>query len=176
MINKCLAENKGFGITSTLGTEIFRIGCYVKVEKVLMKYESGEMDIIVKGLSRFIHQNIKIHEDGYHIAEVFDYKDNNLPTDKELLSVTIKEFESLLEKLNIDLDEAFWKNFRYSRTKSYKIAEKSGLSMSEQQELLSLREENARLNFLKEHFTRLHSQFTENMTTKIIAMNDGYIN
>jgi uncharacterized protein len=176
MIKFCLENKKGFGIVAKIGKDISSIGCYVKIDNILKHYENGEYDIVVEGQNRYLINKFEKHENGYYIADVNEYHDTGKGGDQELLTETKGKFEEVLKKINIELDEAFWKNFLNSGIKSFKIAEKSGLTLTEQQELLILQDENARLKYLLRHFERLNDQLETAMTDKILTMNDGYIN
>jgi uncharacterized protein len=176
MIDYCLSDNKGFGIIAKIDTDISNIGCYVEVSSVLKKYDNGEYDIIVEGKNRFSVDSIDVHEKGYFTAKIQEYMDIKSDVNPDLIEEIKQKFEELLKKINLELDEAFWNNFINSGTKSFKIAEKSGLTIAEQQKLLMLRDENERLVFLRDHFTSLDEQISKNMSDKVIVLNDGFIN
>jgi Lon protease-like protein len=175
MINYCLENNKGFGIVAQINTETMNVGSYVEIFSVLKKYDNGEMDIIVQGKNRFFIGEIDVHLDGYFVAEVSDYSDDQTATDSLLLDELKQNFEELLKKVNLQLDEAFWNNFINSSTKSFKIAEKAGLSLPEQQKILILKNENERLEFLRDHLANISSQLEKNLAGKTIVLNDGFV-
>ncbi len=56
----------------------------------------------------------------------------------------------------------FGKHWKRLSLKSFKIAEKSGLSILQQQELLTIASENKRLSYLLEHFDKLEEKLEEN--------------
>jgi Lon protease-like protein len=176
MVKFCLQNDKGFGIVSQIGNDISNIGSFVKISTVLKEYDTGEYDIIVEGLNRFSIGEIDIHQDGYYTASVHEYNDINSKADIHLIEEIRNKFEKVLKKINLELDEAFWRNFINAGTKSFKIAEKSGLTIPEQQELLLLQDENTRLVYLKKHFEKLEEQISKSITNKIFTLNDGFIN
>jgi Lon protease-like protein len=176
LMHICLDEKTGFGIVTKIKDKLSKIGCYVEVMDVLQKYPTGEMDIIVAGRSRFLIQETKIHPDGYHLAKIEEYNDLPVSVNKSLLEQLKSSFESIINKVNFKLEEAFWEGYNKTKLKSYKIAEKSGLSLEQQQELLTIRNENNRINFLLKHFEKLGKQLTENATLKALIMSDGYLN
>ena len=59
LINKCLAEKSGFGIVSRIGETVSDVGVYADIINVIKIYESGEMDIVIKGNWRFRKINYK---------------------------------------------------------------------------------------------------------------------
>lgn len=176
MISKCLEEKTGFGIVSLLKDDLSQIGTYVVIDKVLKTYLTGEMDIIVKGVKRFFIIDHEIHPEGYYVATIKDYKDNPGETDIILIEEMEIKFENLIDKINYKLEDKFWKNYKSSKLKSFKVAEKSGLTLEQQQVLLSMRHESMRITFLIEHFEKLDAMLNENSALKQIIIGDGYIN
>jgi Lon protease-like protein len=176
MINLCLEENSGFGITASIGGEFSKIGTYVVITKVLKKYLTGEMDIIIEGKERFLMSHFEMHADGYYMANVEQYNDLTTSVDYNLLNEVKIKFEKIIDRVNYKLEESFWQNFYKSRTKSYKMAEKSGLSVKQQQTLLTFQNEHERINFLIEHYEKLDENLNENSALKDIVLGDGYIN
>jgi Lon protease-like protein len=176
MIGKCLEEKAGFGIISIIKKKLSEIGSYVDITDVLNKYENGEMDIVVKGNGRFKLIESKKNPDGYLIGEVEDYTDISREFDKNLLEELRNNFVSFLKKINFNLEKTFWENYKNTELKSYKIAEKSGLTLEQQQKFLSLQKENERIGFLIKHLKKLEKKLTENIATGAIVMGDGYLN
>lgn len=174
MIIMCLKEKSGFGIVSILKKELSKIGSYVEITDVLNKYANGEMDIVVKGTGRFKIIETK-HSEDYLTARVEEYADIPQKLDVNLLKELRNNFLSIIKKINFKLDDTFWQNYEFSELKSYKIAEKSGLSLEQQQKLLSLQQENERIDFLIEHLEKLDKQVNENIMTGAIILGNGYL-
>ncbi len=176
MIRECLSQKSGFGIVLETNGVLSKVGCYVLIDEVTKTYENGEMDIIVAGLYRFSVIEVQKHFDGYHIAIVKNYDDGSQETNLDLISGTRDLLEEILEKLKFEPGEKFWNNFDSAEIKSFKLAEKAGLSLEQQQNLLILKNENERLNFLMEHFMNLRKRIDENSASREIILGDGYIN
>ncbi len=176
MINQCLSEKTGFGIVTKIDNELAKIGSYVEIEDILQKFDNGEMDISVVGRGRFFIDNVYSHADKYLVAEVSEYKDFTSDVSPSLLDQLQESFERIIEKTNFQLEEAFWRNYEETGLKSFKLAEKSGLSLQQQQSLLTLRDENERVSYLIEHYENLEKQISESSTIRSIIMSDGYIN
>jgi Lon protease-like protein len=172
LIEKCLDEKTGFGIISLTNSELSKIGCYVNVSRLVKKFSSGEMDIIVTGRYRFLRNELSTHSDGYHIAEVQKFTDLYDKPDLKLLVKLRNRFTNILKNINLELDKSFWSNYEVATQKSFKLAEKSGLSLEQQLELLSLREENRRIKFLLDYFNK----FEKDLAVKGIVLGDGYLN
>lgn len=175
LISKCLSENIGFGIVATSNKKLFDVGVYVMITDVIKKYESGESDIIVQGIERFLISSTYMHEDGYLLAEIESYSDDDFLTDNLLLIKLKNEFEEILKLANYNLEKTFWDRLEKSDYKSFKIAEKSGLSYEQQQELLILKSEDERINYLLNYFSYIKEKVSKSDTLKNIIMNDGYL-
>lgn len=176
LINKSINESCNFGIVATFEKKMTDVGVLVKVSEVIRKYENGEIDIIVEGIERFLIYSTYLHSDGYFISEVEKYRDRKDAIDPDLIRELQEEFEEVVELANYKLENSFWNNLNNADLKSYKIAEKSGMSYNQQQEFLILKSENERLYFLINYFRLIKEKVSNSEIIKKIIMNDGYIN
>ncbi len=178
LINKCLANNIGFGIVSKIGDTISEVGVYVEISDVTKIYESGELDIIVTGKWRFKRMDLEMHPDGYYLSDVNRIKDQEADGDLNYnLFFTLKQrVQEMLKLVNFNVNQGFWEALEKTNLKSFKIAEKSGLSILQQQELLTIRSENKRLSYLLDHFEKLEAKLEENKMMREIILGDGYLN
>jgi Lon protease-like protein len=178
LINKCLANSIGFGIVSKIGDTISEIGVYVEVANVTKINESGELDIVVAGKWRFKRMDLEMHRDGYYLSEVNKIKDHDADSDfnYNLFFVLKQRVQEMLKLVNFDVNQGFWDTLEKTNLKSFKIAEKSGLSILQQQELLNFRSENKRLSYLLDHFEKLEQKLELNKQTREIILGDGYLN
>jgi ATP-dependent Lon protease len=175
MIGKCLKEKSGFGIVSIIKKRISGIGSYVEVINVLKKYDTGELDIIVKGTKRFRIVSKTKNTDGYLLADIEEYFDISSDYDEKLLEDLRNNFKAIIEKINFKLDDAYWESYEKAKFKSYKIAEKSGLSLELQQKLITLQNENDRIDFLLNHLEKLDKRISDSLATGAIIMGDGFL-
>jgi len=178
LINKCLASSIGFGIVSKIGDTLSEVGVYVEITKVNKIYESGELDIVVEGKWRFKRMDLEMHPDGYYLSDVSRIKDNDSEGDLNFnLFFTLKQrVQEMLKLVNFNVNQGFWDNLEKTNLKSFKIAEKSGLSILQQQELLTIQSENKRLSYLLDHFEKLEEKLEENRTMRELILGDGYLN
>lgn len=178
LINKCLANKSGFGIVSKIGDSFSEVGVYVDIASVIKIYESGELDIVVVGRWRFKRTNLEMHPDGYYFCDVNKIKDQD--TESELnynLFFALKQrVQEMLKLVNFNVNKGFWENLEKTSLKSFKIAEKSGLSILQQQELLTIQSENKRLSYLLNHFDKLEEKLEENRAMRELILGDGYLN
>jgi Lon protease-like protein len=176
LLNKCLDNNSGFGIVSLIDKKISDVGVYSIISEVLKTYDNGESDIVVEGVERFLINSTYKHTDGYYIADVNKYFDENTFVDENLIDELQTDFEEIVELANYRLEEAFWNNLKSAKLKSFKIAEKSGMSYEQQQEFLILKSENERLYFLINYFNWIKEKVNNAELVKKIIVNDGYLN
>ena len=177
MIRRCQSNGEGFGIVAQIGNVLSKVGSYVKISDVLTEYENGESDIIVQGINRFVLIEHHKHPDGYSEALVDNFSDlGNVTIKQETIEELKEKFEAIIDKVSFKLEDSFWKNYSNSENKSYKIAEKSGLTLEQQQKLLTFRDENRRIDFLVNHLENLEKQIEKGIALKEIILGDGYIN
>lgn len=178
LINQCLANNSGFGIVSRIGDTISEVGVYVEIADVTKIYESGELDLVVGGKWRFKRVDLEMHANGYYLSNVKKISDQEADADMNYnLYFALKQrVQEMLKLVNFDVGQGFWEALEKTTLKSFKIAEKSGLSILQQQELLTIASENNRLSYLLEHFDKLEEKLEENNTTRNIILGDGFLN
>ena len=178
LINKCLANNSGFGIVSRIGDTISEVGVYVEIADVTKIYESGELDIVVGGKWRFKRLGLEMEPDGYYLSEVNKISDQETEADLNynLFFALKQRVQEMLKLVNFNINQGFWEALEKTKLKSFKIAEKSGLSILQQQELLTIASENKRLSYLLEHFDKLEEKLEENNMMRELILGDGYLN
>ena len=178
LINKCLANNSGFGIVSRIGDTISEVGVYVEVADVTKIYESGELDIVVSGKWRFKRFDLEMHSDGYYLSDVNKISDQEADADMNynLFFALKQRVQEMLKLVNFNVSLGFWQALEKTKLKSFKIAEKAGLSILQQQELLTIASENKRLSYLLEHFDKLEEKLQENKSVRELILGDGYLN
>lgn len=176
MINRCIEEKKYFGIIVNTSINIAKVGTLTEIESVINRYEDGKLNIIVKGIQRFILVNTDVHQDGYLVAEIHPYYDTIFEVDDKIIKETYNKFIDVFTNIKLKLDDAYWKNLNSAPIKSFKLAEKSGLSLEQQQELLVLQDESKRLRLIKAHLDKMMDYFTDSTKTRNILMRDGYLN
>jgi Lon protease-like protein len=176
MVAYCLENEIGFGIIDSPLDSENRIGSFVQVQQITKQYDNGEFDIIVKGIERFSVKQIFLSSEGYYEAYVEPYYDNSEYAQPLLIERTIFQFKEILHSIKYDIGESFWDNFSTANLKSFKLAEKTGLTYEDQIELLSMKEEEKRLTFLLQHFNKLKKYLNDKAVIDKIVKNDGYLN
>lgn len=177
LINRCVKNDEYLGIVSKIEADISNVGCLVKVSNLLKTFENGSMDIIVKGYSRFMVESTGLHPDGYIEAEIVLFGDSDQSKrNDEIYEKTLNKFKSILDRTSLTMGTNFWENLNKTEDRSFKLAEKSGLNLRQQQDILSLRSEKDRLNYLYRHFEKLDTTLERSEVLKDIIAADGYLN
>jgi len=99
MIGECLEQNREFGIVYSDQEEIRKEGCTAKIVEVLRRYDDGRMDILTRGVKRFLIEDI-IDEKPYLQARVA-YFDDAVEEKSEELAALVNDGIKLLQELDI---------------------------------------------------------------------------
>ncbi|MDP2303751.1 MAG: LON peptidase substrate-binding domain-containing protein [Ignavibacteria bacterium] len=176
LIKSCIEKGLGFGIIDSPLNAENKIGSFVEVQQITKRFDNGEFDIIVKGIERFTVNNINLSSDGYYEAYVEPFYDESEYAQPLLIERTVFQFKEILSSIKYDIGESFWDNFLAANLKSFKLAEKTGLSYDDQIELLGMKQEEKRLAFLLQHFNKLKKYLNDKAVIDKIVKNDGYLN
>ena len=98
MIGECLEQHREFGIVYSDQEEIRKKGCTATIVKVLKRYDDGRMDILTRGVTRFLIEDI-IDEKPYLQARVA-YFDDEVEEKNEELAALVKDGIKLLQELH----------------------------------------------------------------------------
>ncbi|MCE1188049.1 MAG: LON peptidase substrate-binding domain-containing protein [Ignavibacteria bacterium] len=176
LINNALKYHTSIGVVPLDEDQITGIGTISNVLEKVNIYANGEVDVIVEGTKRFRIGKWWMHSAGYAEASVTPYDDEEANGSPILLHELESKFRETIKDISVPLDEAFWRNLARANSKAYKIAEKSGLALPQQIKLLSLQNENERVQFLITHLERLQESLKRREIAQKFTMHDGYIN
>jgi len=151
------------------------IGCISEILDAHFFDDIQKCEILFVGLRRARIKEIKEIAPNENIAIFEDF----VETDSEPSLSLYKELEILLKKLfeetYIQIDPKYFEYLKQAEYKSYKIAEKAGLTMEQRQQLLEIQGENERLHYLLKHIETLKASITPEIKARILIMNDGYL-
>jgi hypothetical protein len=163
LINDCTQNKKPFGIPPVLNNTVGEVGTLVEIVEITEQYESGEMDIKTKGLNVFrILEIVKPLPDKLYSGAIVTYPENETIGNSILMSkllLAIRQLHTLIkvEKTFKKPDEALL---------SYDVAHHAGLSLEGEYELLQLMKELQRLEYLKQHISKILPVLSEVETLK----------
>ena len=177
LVSNCISLNQNFGIVAEIDEQINSVGCLVHISEVNSEYKDGSIDIVVVGEDRFHTIHTQEHLDGYLEAEIETYQDVTESNETaNLFSNVLEKLKEILQKTNLQLDQKYWDKLNKAPIKSYKLAEKSGLSLQQRQELLILKEELKRLQYIYDHLIKVSSFIDQDKIVKKLIASDGYLN
>jgi Lon protease-like protein len=176
LINECWEEQKSFGITLLTPKKMSSIGCMTFVTDIMNIKTNGNLEILVTGKNRFKINNIIDGEQPYLVGEIEQYEDLDKEIDENLLYETIELYNEIAIKVkNFKIPQIQIDNIGTYPLPSFFIAQKSGLSLVEKQELLEMRSENSRLKKLKTHLQVLSPLIEKAEGIETLSRNDGYL-
>ncbi len=155
MISECLEKKDSFGICSFINGKVSRTGCLARIYSVSKKYEDGKYDIVCKGGERFMTHAYNSSK-SYLQASVSFFEDTNADSSphQDLVDKITPRFKELLDILTEgnapDITPAC----------SYDFGHHIGLELIQKQNLLEIKSELERLEFIKNHIERLLAQLT----------------
>lgn len=151
LIRYCLETGDPFGVVMVEEDRMATVGCTARVDRVLRRYDDGRMDIVVRGEERFRVQEVR-QERPYLTANVESYEGiDNLPQPE------VRERIITLHMKLVELSGDALRPSQYEGSKhvSYVVAQNAGLDLARKQQLLEIRSEQQRLDFLGEHLEQM---------------------
>lgn len=171
LITECNMEGKTFGIPAVNNKEMMEYGTEMQLEKVQKVYETGEMDIQVKGVQVFRVLEVidevpeKLYS-GAIISIVHNIDDSHYKLLKELELFATELFDLLDIKENI-----FKPDFIFS---SFNLAHYVGFDFISEYELLRHPNETTRQKIIVEHIKKILPAVKQIAEIKIKAKLNGH--
>jgi Lon protease-like protein len=143
MIERCLDEQREFGIVWLAEDELKPIGCACAIDKVLERTEDGRMNILARGTRPF--RLLERQEDLPYPAGVVEFlAEHDDELDSEVAGAARELYAELVEQATDKTLSAQ----ELAELDSYRMAATVEFGTDAKQELLELRSENARLQLL----------------------------
>ncbi len=148
LINDCMLEKMKLGIPSYVNKKL-ELGTEMEIKSVEKLYDDGRMDIITLGLRVFNVLNQQNPKKGKLYAEgEVEFFPNDMAGDESLSMKLIDLVNTLYEILKININYTL-ENYH----NSFSLAHKVGLTKIQEYELLKLKSENNRQQFLIDHLS-----------------------
>jgi uncharacterized protein len=152
LITDCLAANKNFVLPVVIGNEIQEVATELSIIKVVNKYEGGEMDIICKGIQtvRVLEVVKDIPDKLYYgaIIAAIDKTEKNSISKQQQVVAELRKLHQLLD-VNKDYKKPD------EELISFDMAHHVGFSLQQEYELLCLKNEAQRLEYLHQHLSNV---------------------
>ena len=139
MTGKCLAEDKEFGIVYFNGSEIQTTGCTARILRVLKHYDDGRLDILTRGQSRFVINDMydqKPYLEG-RVSFFDDEPEENNDGCRELADKGINLLKEFAPFASLQDDYGFVSKLDFEAI-SFLIAGCEGFSYDEKQKFLEM--------------------------------------
>jgi len=146
MIAECLEKNKEFGVVYFDGNKLSKVGCTAKIVEVLKRYETGEMDIVTVGNSRFFIKEL-YDTKPYSEASVVYFDDQSEEEAADLIELASHGIASLKEldrMTGVTIDYGTPEELGLKRI-SFLIAGIEGFTLAEKQRFLEMTSTRSRL-------------------------------
>jgi Lon protease-like protein len=143
MIERCLQDDREFGIVWLSEEELKPIGCACAIDKVLERMEDGRMNILARGTRPF--RLLERQDDLPYPAGVVEFlEEPEDEADPEVAGAARELYAELIEQAT---DKSLSPE-ELARLDAYRMAATVEFGADAKQELLELRSENARLQLL----------------------------
>ncbi len=174
MINYCLEMNMEFGLSPVISAKIQTIGCSARILEIIKKYPNGNMDILIRGMRKYILKESKLSESDYTLGNVEFIEERTNYPDPDLLDKCIELYNTITDELtNLNLEKVNVSMF-YSQTPSYFFVQKGGFSLKQKYDILQLDDENLRLEYILHHFEEIGPMIHQAEIIQRLIKNDGY--
>ncbi len=175
MIEDCLDESgergrREFGVLFATEKDNAEVGCCVHLNRVLRRYPDGSLDILATGTRRFYVQEF-VPGTVYPQALVHFYDDEVFP-DGRLANVASSLHTKLIE---LTTDKVEVPLFEAHDLVSFLLGHNAGLTDVERQELLEMRSERMRLEFLIAFYRRSIPRAIHNKDLKERILLNGHL-
>jgi Lon protease-like protein len=163
-----------FGINLKVSNKNFDIGCQAEVMNITKFYDDGRMDVVVIGLKRFKLSNIRESKELYNICNAEFFEDIHEELDPTMLFRCINMFNEISDAVRSVKIERISISSLKTIMPSFYIAQKSGISIYQKQELLEMKSENERLKKIYSHLQHILPVVKESEFLSKLIKNDGY--
>ena len=152
LIQDCFSEKRSFGIPIVLKNSVSEMGTLVTITEIVQVHEDGKMDIRTQGEKVFrMLELVKTIPDKLYSGAIVHYPANDERQNHKLTAQVIAGIRELHKLIQVS------KNFKKADEElcSYDLAHHAGLSLEEEYELLGLLHESQRLEYLKQHLSKV---------------------
>ena len=152
LIQDCFGEKRSFGIPIVLKNNVSEMGTLVTITEIVQVHKDGKMDIRTRGEKVFrMLELVKTIPEKLYSGAIVHYPDNDERQNSKLTAQVIAGIRELHKLIQVS------KDFKKSDDElcSYDLSHHAGLSLEEEYELLGLLHESQRLEYLKQHLSKV---------------------
>lgn len=167
----CTTHDAPFGVVLAEEGSIASVGCTAYIQRILKRYENGSADLIAKGEERFRIKEVFDDRASYYTADVTLIEDKNQEVDAATRERMITQHMKLLELAGRTVRPELYQT---EQPLSFVLAQNAGLSLEQKQEVLQLRTEMERVNYLVQHFGKLIPQVEQQEDVQRRVKSNGH--
>lgn len=150
MIDRCLENDTPFGVVLQEEGKLKEVGCTARVSKVTEVFEDGSKNIIATGLERFRIVQV-LHHEAWMSADVEPVMDLRAAAEPSMVDRLIAQHIKLLELAGRTPSPSMYEN---RDRLSFFVAHNAGLTLDQKQDVLEIRAESMRVEYLITHLER----------------------
>ncbi|MEM9996471.1 MAG: LON peptidase substrate-binding domain-containing protein [Bacteroidota bacterium] len=173
MVRLCLEEQRAFGIVLMSDAKLAQVGCTVRIERVLKRYDDGRSDILCRGEQRFRIAQV-YREKPYLTAAAVGFEPDGAGVADADTAARERLITQHMKLLEIAGEEIRPTAYQTATPISFVVARNAGLELDQKQDLLEMLTEKERLAFLTEHLESLLKRVSVMKEVKRRAQGDGY--
>jgi ATP-dependent Lon protease len=173
LVGYCLAdptETRLFAIAMTENRQLRPIGCGVRIERVVRRYDNGELDIVVVGERRYEMKQL-LREQSYPEVEVEFFDDLSLPGHPLQLEQAVTMHARLIELVKGKTPSMYYPE---GAANSFILAHEAGFDLAQRQRLLEMRREEHRLDYLIAYYKEVIPVLAEKEEIQERVRANGY--
>lgn len=174
LINRCVGTEEEFGVNFAMERNIAVVGCTAVVENVLRRYPDGQLDIVVRGERRYTLDRYEQANPPYLVGVVRFLESGADVIDPKLAGATVALYNELVETVYKGSVNRLNESLAVEGI-SYRMAQKSGLTLEQRQAILEMETENDRLAYLHSYFGEVIPELSRIEQIQHIVQNDGYL-
>ena len=175
LASDCLeGDGRPFGIVLAEDDVLASVGATAEIETVAKRYDDGRLDLVSRGVERFRTEDVRSGERSYLTADVELLPDagegDAVPPDLRERAITqhMKLLELAGHTPRPDLYEDAPERL------SFVLAQNAALETRQKQDVLELRSERERLDFLVEHLEALLPRVEKKQSTRERIRSNGH--
>ncbi|MCC5935337.1 MAG: LON peptidase substrate-binding domain-containing protein [Candidatus Cyclonatronum sp.] len=171
MVKECLELNLPFGIVSFIDKQVSKVGTFASIVRVETEYDDGRLDIVTRGSDRFMTRSYS-HSRTFLQGSVTSFNDEQQlsPQDADLLAQVLSQFEELAELAKLRFENPALANPK----NAFGFGHIIGFDLAQKQNLLEIKSETERLQYVLEHIKRSIPRLKGFQDTRDLIKSNGH--
>lgn len=167
----CLETEEPFGVLLNTEGRMANVGCTARIERIVQRYDDGRSDILTYGETRFVVDEF-LQETSYLTAHARPLRDAIFTAPPQLRQRAIALHLKLSEYLGEKQRPTAYEENRFL---SFYLAQRCGLPIEQQQEILESTSEESRLEAIVTHLGELLPQLQRAVDEREKIRSDGHL-